>query len=176
MDYFIADPHFGHANIIKYCHRPFASTYEMDTRIVALWNSTVGNDDTVYLLGDIWDVNMLKNLSGRIIVVLGNHDRSDNLEHKIAKYVDYVSRYPIFINGLWLSHEPIEFMPPECPYLNIHGHIHNQVYGIPGTWNDGRRHFCCCVEQTGYKPISIQQIKDLICYEEKHIEYVGACK
>ncbi len=52
MLWFTADHHFGHANIIRYCNRPFASAEEMDATLVHLWNETVGRDDIVYHLGD----------------------------------------------------------------------------------------------------------------------------
>lgn len=47
MIYFIADTHFKHANIIKYCNRPFKNTYEMNEYIIQKWNSVVKKDDTV---------------------------------------------------------------------------------------------------------------------------------
>jgi calcineurin-like phosphoesterase family protein len=47
-----ADHHFAHANIIKYCDRPYISVGEMDTDLIIRWNQAVGKDDTVWHLGD----------------------------------------------------------------------------------------------------------------------------
>jgi len=34
MIYFTGDQHFGHANIIRHCNRPFSSIDEMDMHLV----------------------------------------------------------------------------------------------------------------------------------------------
>ena len=52
-NFYIADLHFGHKNIIRYDNRQFASVDEMDNTLIKNWNSVVSNDDTVYILGDI---------------------------------------------------------------------------------------------------------------------------
>lgn len=46
MLWFTSDLHFGHDNIIKYCHRPFANAVEMNRTIINNINERVGcNDD-----------------------------------------------------------------------------------------------------------------------------------
>lgn len=50
---FIADTHFNHENIIKYCDRPFSNTKEMNEYIIQKWNSVAKEDDVVYHLGDV---------------------------------------------------------------------------------------------------------------------------
>lgn len=50
--YFIADLHFGHANIIEYCNRPFQSVEEMNEFMIQQWNKKVKKDDKVFVLGD----------------------------------------------------------------------------------------------------------------------------
>lgn len=80
-DYFTSDQHFGHANIIRYCDRPFRSTGEMDAALVARWNAVVGPDDTVHVLGDVCmgrreeSMPLIRQLTGHKILYAGNHDR-----------------------------------------------------------------------------------------------------
>ena len=84
MNYwFTADTHFSHANIIKYCNRPFSNSVEMDGAIIENWNKVVGKDDLIFHLGDfcfakedgVFDL-YLKRLNGLIVFIKGNHDRT----------------------------------------------------------------------------------------------------
>ncbi len=79
--FFISDTHFGHANIIRFCDRPFADVEEMNAALIENWNAVVSDDDTVYHLGDValgkwveWD-GILSQLNGYKILVVGNHER-----------------------------------------------------------------------------------------------------
>lgn len=47
-----ADSHFGHKNILRYCHRPFLSIEEHDNTIIDNINNVVGPNDVLYHLGD----------------------------------------------------------------------------------------------------------------------------
>ena len=80
--FFTSDTHFGHANIIKHCSRPFASIEEMDEALIQNWNAVVGPEDTVWHLGDFCmnrasaEAGRFRaRLNGTIHLVWGNHDR-----------------------------------------------------------------------------------------------------
>lgn len=77
-DWFTADQHFGHKNIIKYCDRPFSSIEEMDSEIISRWNSVVKPSDNVYVLGDFTlQTNALRYgelLIGNKFFIQGSHD------------------------------------------------------------------------------------------------------
>jgi calcineurin-like phosphoesterase family protein len=81
MRFFTADLHLGHANIISYCARPFASVAAMNDALLANWSSTVGDGDEVWVLGDVAlgriteTLPLLATLPGRKHLVPGNHDR-----------------------------------------------------------------------------------------------------
>jgi calcineurin-like phosphoesterase family protein len=79
--WFTSDTHFGHANIIEYSHRPFKSVSHMNEALIENWNAVVGEDDTIFHLGDVamgpwekWD-EILTRLNGYKVLVVGNHDR-----------------------------------------------------------------------------------------------------
>ena len=50
--FFTSDTHFNHANIIKFCNRPFKDVEQMNDVMIANWNGVIGKDDTVFHLGD----------------------------------------------------------------------------------------------------------------------------
>jgi calcineurin-like phosphoesterase family protein len=78
MKWFIADLHFGHSNIVKYCNRPFKDVMEMDDTIINNWNSVVNSQDTVYVIGDFCFGNAsyyIEKLKGNKVFLAGSHDK-----------------------------------------------------------------------------------------------------
>lgn len=87
MRYYIADLHFFHDALNhKMDQRGFATVEEMNQYIVEKWNRKVRKNDEVVILGDISlghaeETNqILKQLNGRLYLVVGNHDHV--LEHR----------------------------------------------------------------------------------------------
>lgn len=81
MNYYIADTHFGHKNVIEFDKRSFENIAEMDRALITNWNSRVTDNDDVYIIGDFvyrsdkavsW---YCKQLRGRKHLILGNHDK-----------------------------------------------------------------------------------------------------
>ncbi|MFA5071201.1 MAG: metallophosphatase [Candidatus Pacearchaeota archaeon] len=108
MLFFTSDTHFSHANIIKYCNRPFRDVREMNETIISNWNKVVTPQDVVYHLGDFafGDAaeikRLLSRLNGNIVFIKGNHDRSlyevckprDVMTIREAGHVIFMSHYP----------------------------------------------------------------------------------
>jgi calcineurin-like phosphoesterase family protein len=78
--FFTSDHHFGHANIIKFCNRPFENVDDMNQELIRRWNEKIGKDDEVYHLGDFGLTNkaalstILDQLNGTIYLIVGNHE------------------------------------------------------------------------------------------------------
>ncbi len=79
--FFTGDTHWGHANIIKYCARPYSSVEEMDADMIVRWNAVVMPRDRVIHVGDFafkCDPKRLRaifsKLNGQKFLVIGNHD------------------------------------------------------------------------------------------------------
>ena len=72
-----SDSHFSHSNILEYCKRPYDNIHEMDEDLIKRGNDVVGEDDTVFHLGDFCFGNKkyyTSRLNGDIILIKGNHD------------------------------------------------------------------------------------------------------
>lgn len=157
-----SDLHLGHANIIKYCNRPFKDVYDMNRTLVYNWNSTIRKDDIVYFLGDLsYDRNSytdswLRKLNGKITFIKGNHDESNSIElldHMIIEF-----------NGFkfYLTHNPTN-VPSSWNGWVIHGHVHNNShdYDMRKKYpyiNYDKKTVNVSVELTKYKPLKLSTI------------------
>lgn len=143
--WFTADTHFGHANIINLCARPFATADEMDEGLIARWNACVSPADVVWHLGDMFSfkpreidltkaAGIVRRLNGEIHLLRGNHD--------VQPWLDDVARMagsPFFIAGDYatllesgqrfvLFHYPLESW--DGMYhgtIHLHGHCHGKL-------------------------------------------------
>lgn len=135
MAWFISDNHFNHAKIIEYCSRPFANAEEMNKYMIKQWNSVVGKHDQVYHLGDFalqcdkdFVENLINQLNGNIILILGNHDR-----HGKQWFIDcgFTEVYKnLKLDNYLLTHRPQTLDKLKGSTINIHGHIHNYDRGL----------------------------------------------
>ncbi len=159
-NYLIADTHFGDEAILRYENRPFQNVHEMDEALIRNWNSTVGPEDTVFVLGDFSSYDLQKTagichcLNGNKYLIMGNHDTAAENDYLACGFA-YVSRYPIIYENFWmLSHEPM-YINRNMPYANIYGHVHDN----PMYRTNSPQSFCVCVERIGYTPILFDEVK-----------------
>ena len=160
-----ADLHFGHANIIKYCNRPFSTTEEMDETLIKNWNQVVSKQDKVFIVGDFSfhdkekTTEIISRLNGHKVLIYGNHDKSRNIQWWYEVGMNEVSKYTIlYKEWLVLQHEPPTFINDSTPYFYIYGHVHNTP-----TYKTLTNKSCCVsVERWGYTPVDLDKINDLI--------------
>lgn len=86
MNWFTADIHFWHYNVIKYCNRPWKTVEEMNQAIIENFNALVKPEDNVYCVGDfsmsLRGAEMRKYLNGTWYLIPGNHDKCHSVIHK----------------------------------------------------------------------------------------------
>lgn len=169
MNYYIADPHFGHSNIIRLNHRPFNSVEEMDEILIKNWNERVKDTDVVYIIGDFSfksvtnPIKVLKRLKGQKVLIEGNHDCKNlkNIEFRNC-FSEICSIKEIYDGGkrVIMCHYPlVEWNGYFRGSYLVYGHIHNNTINdafkimknIPNALNAG-------VDITNYYPVTIDEL------------------
>lgn len=165
--WFISDPHFGHANILKFKRddgsnlRCFDSIEEHDEVIAANWSALVKPEDRIYVMGDVCmsrkSIHILGKLPGRKKLIKGNHDIF-KLKDYTAYFDDIVAMrvYPAL--GLLVTHVPVHPSNLEWRFsYNPHGHTHanlvKDAHGVPDP-----RYLNLCVEYTNYCPVELDAV------------------
>lgn len=175
--YFWSDQHFFHNNIIKYSNRPFRNVGEMNKNMFENYKKHIKDDDVVIFGGDlafghIEEINeMLCEMPGTKILIIGNHDFENNGELKKYRKFDFMSSFINFkIKDLQnndidvlLSHYPIHSKHLNNKKINIHGHIHEK---LAGEFNIN-----ISVEHTAYSPVLLNtKIQELFMKDENIVQ------
>lgn len=162
MIFYTADLHFHYKPFLP--GRPFASVEEMDEAMIRLWNETVTDRDTVYVVGDVGynggyvPEDALGRLQGRKHLIRGNHDTGFENAPKLFDYFETVTDFNEIDDGethILLCHYPILYR--KRGYM-IHGHLH-QARGpeydilrqMPRMLNAG-------VDVNFYRPVTLAQL------------------
>jgi calcineurin-like phosphoesterase family protein len=172
--YFTSDTHFGHKNILNFCNRPWSTVEEMNEGLIKNWNSVVKENDIVFHLGDmqlgggneLLD-NILPQLNGHIILIIGNHDPHNLKSRHINLIDDAFEQLTVIIDGVCctLTHCP-HGLPGKDPkhQFNLHGHLHsvNNIPQEPSPVILKENHYDVGVDNNNFKPISFDEIKKII--------------
>lgn len=139
MDYFIADTHFFHENVIRFDKRPFTSVEEMNAKMRDWWNNTVRTNDRVYILGDfLWldpreqereYIDFTKSLNGYKVLIEGNHDNVKRFSSEIGNCFENIfQRKEIKLNKkkIIMDHFPMMSYHQDVQdsVWHFHGHTH----------------------------------------------------
>jgi len=162
-----SDTHFNHANIIKYCNRPFANVEEMNDTIVKNWNDTIAKEDLVYFLGDLCFGDQdfwLNKLHGRIQWIRGNHDRSIGEGRHYYKFLPVSVLLKYTDIPIVLIHDPDDksinlFADPKWV---IYGHHHNNYPDVYPFFDAEKKRVNVSVEMTYYKPTLLTGLMEKI--------------
>lgn len=135
MIYYIADLHLFDSRILKLCNRPFSTMDEMMHVIKTNWKTKVGENDTVYLLGDVATdlideaIEYIKALNGKKVLIYGNHDEQFLGQYRDSGCFETVEGLLSIIDegrDVTLCHYPLlSFKESTRNGYHVFGHIHN---------------------------------------------------
>ena len=163
-NWYTADTHFGHENVIPFCGRPFRNGGHMDTVLIAnLWEKVQPEDD-LWILGDFAfgpkakEQAYLEGLFGQLPgarkhLIIGNHD----LEPTLVLPWDSISHLAEVRDGPHnqahtLCHYPmITWNHARRQALHMFGHVHNNWQGSRNAVNVG-------VDQWDFMPVRFGDI------------------
>jgi calcineurin-like phosphoesterase family protein len=183
--WFTADLHFGHGNIIKYCHRPFLTAEEAerartdrrgpwrvseetvrrhDEALLDAINAQVQEGDTLWILGDFCfgHLEEAKPYRDRIRcrevhMVWGNHD------HRSIRplFGQAIEQGMVHVEGqeIWVNHYPMRSWN-----RSFHGswHIYGHVHGRLAREDAAHPHMLTKdvgVDACDYRPVGFEELR-----------------
>lgn len=152
MDYWVADEHYFHRNVIRYCDRPVEDLDEMHDLLITNHNSIVKPSDTTVHLGDFAFASkskvesIIKKLNGNHIFIAGCHDKW----LKKSAAARFIKRFGnTIIHG---EHYPLRsWFASYHGSINVHGHCHGKMEPLKRQWDVG-------VDNNNFCPVSTEYL------------------
>lgn len=172
--WFYGDPHYGHANIIRYASRPFGDVTEMDSIMAERYRACIQAQDLVIWLGDCafgaTARDLVASLPGRRILIKGNHDGSRAQAVQMG-FEEVYRESNLWLDGIGCRLNHFPYATPESVYWDkfkgrrppriegevlIHGHTHQtQPEGPVYSVNVG-------VDAWGFRPVGVDDVAQLV--------------
>jgi len=174
MIWFTADLHLVHANIIKYCDRPFTSAEEMDSILLDNLASKVKPGDLLYYLGDLSFKAeaaslFFERMKGVTIhFIIGNHDSKAVISLAKKHCSDVTPLKDIEIDGqaITLCHYAMRVW--NASHFNawqLYGHSHGTIPPV------GKQHDVG-VDANDFFPVSFDDIAKLMIGKPDNFNYI----
>ena len=141
-----------------------ASVLEMDEMLIRNWNETVGDADTVYVVGDVGynenhvPMDTLSQLKGHKHLIRGNHDVGFEDGEFLYDCFETVTDFNEIEDGshhIILCHYPI--VHNKKSYM-IHGHLHK----VTGIYYDVLKKLPqvlnACTDINHYRPVTLSEL------------------
>ncbi len=157
--YFTSDTHFGDPRVLRIDRRPFADLAEHDAALVARWNATVAEDDTVWHLGDFAlgppparIAGLLAGLNGEKHLIVGNNDGPATLAAPDWASVAHYAEIEVEGSRLVLCHYAFRtWNRMGRGVVDLHGHSHGKLKPVP-------RQFDVGVDAWDFRPVTLATI------------------
>lgn len=161
---FSSDYHLDHANIIKYCNRPFKDKNEMNELIIKNHNSVVKENDYFYFMGDFCFssriAEFISRLNGKKVFIIGNHDRKNMFKNIGIESISDVKMIEIANQKIFLSHYAHRIWPQAHHGVwHLYGHSH-------GGLEDQGKSTDVGVDNCNFIPISFEELREKFKYIE----------
>lgn len=157
---YIADTHLYYAESLSWRHE---SLDDYANSLIMNYNGTVMDDTVVRWVGDIGEycsktIEVLKELRGHKILVLGNHDKLWPREVLNSLFDEVCDR--IHSHNVFVQHIPPIMETSSC-YV-IHGHHHEydslSMLKVRNDYLHDRSRYNCAADLNGNKPCTLRQL------------------
>lgn len=170
-----ADEHFGHHNIIDFCHRPFKDIYEMREKLISNHNEVVKPGDRVFHVGDMfWRTLINKEaldiryrLNGQHFYIFGNHDEVFHRSEQVrSSFIWCKERFNLNIKGypnIVLDHYAGRtWLGSHRGSWQLYGHSHGELHEFKQGehHDDSNFQLDVGVDCWNYYPVNLDQIKE----------------
>jgi calcineurin-like phosphoesterase family protein len=181
--WFTADLHLGHANIIKYCNRPFMTPEERqesnqlhisdetverhDAALIDAINALVGEEDELWILGDFClrgyaPANLYRKRirCQRVHLVWGNHDKK-SIKKCFSRVLE-CGMIEVEDQPIWLHHYPQDhWQGQDTGSWHLFGHVHGKSDAADA--KRGWRRKDVGVDASRYVPWSFRDLQSYMC-------------